>query len=217
MANLICVTFVSGGAPGVFQRVQNRRVQKGAQRPRIDYTQFSHSTHVTQKNLACDACHKFPTRNWEQVRKGDAAFQDVAEFPEHSTCLGCHRTQFFARERPAPRICSNCHVNVTPQNTARFLFPSLGNVSDSASPTREGATDFAINFPHDKHVEVVGRRRPYLQAPTPFVTVSWQQKTGPSDAEQAKSCPVCHQTYQPQGDSDTEYATAPPKDIGDNF
>src|SRR5574338_1275628 len=120
--------FVLLGAPAVAQR----RTQ-----PRIDYTNFSHTTHVTNQKLKCDSCHKFPTANWNQVRKGDAAFPDVAEFPEHSACLNCHRQQFFARERPAPRICSNCHVAVTPRNTVRFLFPSLGGVTDPSRPRRD--------------------------------------------------------------------------------
>src|SRR6185436_18076379 len=34
---------------------------------------------------------------------------------------------------------------------------------------------------------------------------------------QSNSCPVCHQTYQPQGKSDEEYVTNPPKTLGDSF
>jgi len=34
---------------------------------------------------------------------------------------------------------------------------------------------------------------------------------------QPKSCPVCHQMYQPQGDSPEEYVTKPPKTLGDAF
>jgi len=109
-----------------------------------DYSKFSHSTHTVKEKLACGSCHKFPTSNWKDVRQGDAAFPDVAEFPEHGTCLNCHRKQFFARQRPAPAICSNCHVKVTPQNTARFVFPSLGDARDLVS-------DFQVKFPHDKH------------------------------------------------------------------
>src|SRR5207247_9147352 len=97
-----------------------------APKPLINYSSFSHRTHVEKQKLACDSCHKFPTKNWKEVRKGDAAFQDVADFPEHASCLNCHREQFFARERPAPVICSNCHVAVSPRGIARFLFPSLG-------------------------------------------------------------------------------------------
>jgi hypothetical protein len=210
-------TVTSGASSAETVAQRRRRPPKKTQRPQSAYTQFSHTTHVTNQKLTCDACHKFPTKNWETVRKGDAAFQDVAEFPEHATCLNCHRTQFFARQRPAPAICSNCHVNVTPRDTVRFLFPSLGDVADAASPRRDVVTEFAINFPHDKHVDVVGWKRPNRQDRPPFVTVSWQQKPGPSDADQPKSCPVCHQTFAPQGDSDSEYATTPPKDLGDNF
>src|SRR6185436_17925948 len=50
---------------------------------------------------------------------------------------------------------------------------------------------------------------------TRFVSVSWQQKTVSSS--EPKSCPVCHQTYQPQGDSADEYVTKPPKNLGDDF
>ena len=50
-----------------------------------------------------------------------------------------------------------------------------------------------------------------------FVTVAWQQSFAQKQPEQPKSCPVCHQTYQPQGDSSEEYVTKPPKNLGDNF
>ena len=116
-----------------------------------DYSQFSHRTHIEKQKLACDSCHKFPTANWKDVRQGDAAFPDVAEFPEHGTCLSCHRAQFFARQRPAPAICSNCHVNVTPRYTARFMFPSLGDVANCSQRKRNVVAEFAIEFPHEKH------------------------------------------------------------------
>ncbi len=90
------------------------------------YSDFSHTTHVNKQKLACDSCHKFPTENWKEVRKGDAAFPDVTEFPEHASCLNCHRQQFFARERPVPKICSNCHVKATPRDTSRHRFRALG-------------------------------------------------------------------------------------------
>ena len=144
---------------------------------------------------------------------------DVAEFPEHAACINCHRQQFFARERPAPTICSNCHVNATPRDTARFFFPSLGDISDAPQQKRDFVTEFAINFPHDKHVDVVGLNAPGFKSRSRggFVTVSWQQKTAPAESSQSKSCAVCHQTFQPQGNSDEEFVTNPPKDLGDAF
>ena len=180
---------------------------------RPDYTNFSHTTHVTKQKLACGSCHKVPTANWKEVRKGDAAYEDVGEFPQHAACLDCHREQFFARERPAPRICVNCHVAVTPRNTVRFLFPSLGDVTDPSRPRRDSISEFAVHFPHETHLEVVSRNRHF--AGSPFVMVSWkkqqQQKQPPAN------CRICHQNYQPQGQSSEEYVTKPPKDLGDAF
>ena len=219
----ISTAVVHSGAIGPQRQVQNRRPKKAAQpavqrKPRVDYSRFSHHIHVTQEKLSCDSCHKFPTKNWKDVRKGDTAFPDVAEFPEHSSCLNCHRQQFFARERPAPAICSNCHVNATPRDTTRFLFPSLGDVTDPTLKTREFISEFGVGFPHDKHLDVVGLNRPGFrqEAAARFVTAAWQGTTQ-KQPEQPKSCPICHQTYQPQGDSGDEYVTKPPKNLGDNF
>jgi hypothetical protein len=136
----------------------------------------------------------------------------VADFPEHSTCLECHRTQFFARERPAPVICSNCHIAVSPRDTARWLFPSLGDVNDPARKRREMVSEFGVGFPHDKHIDVVGLNNPITKDRGWLVNASLQKKDGPP-----KSCPVCHETYQPQGNASEEYVTKPPKDLGDNF
>jgi len=165
-------------------RPQKKVARAPQKTPHVDYSQFSHKTHVTQEKLACDSCHKFPTKNWKEVRKADAAFPDVVEFPEHSSCLNCHREQFFARERPAPAICSNCHVNVTPSDTTRFSFPSLDDTSGAPQQKRVIVTEFANNFPHDKHVDVVGLNAPALKlgSRAAFLAVSWQQKSAPKDA-----------------------------------
>ena len=184
-------------------------------KPRVDYAKFSHQNHVVSQKLACSSCHHVPSKNWKEVRKGDDAFADVTDFPEHASCLNCHREQFFARERPAPVICSNCHIANSPRNTSRWLFPSLGDVNDPLRKRREIVSQFGVGFPHDKHIDVVG-----FNAPLPgtghrgsFVTVSLQEKKdGPP-----KSCPVCHETYQPQGNSSEEFVTKPPKNIGDAF
>ncbi len=213
-------TVVYGNSTESQRRPQKRQPVRGraARPPRIDYSQFSHITHVTTLKQTCDSCHKLPTPNWKEVRKGDSAFPDVADFPEHSTCLNCHRTQFFARERPTPVICSNCHVNATPRDTARFLFPSLGDVSDSKLKPRESSPEFRVNFPHEKHLDVVGSNRPGLRenSAVRFMTAS-MRNAAQKPAEQSKSCSICHQTYQPQGDSSEEYFTKPPKGLGDNF
>jgi Cytochrome c7 and related cytochrome c len=220
---------VTSAAPQ--KRPQRSRMQKpkAPPHPKVDYTKFSHTTHVVNQKLACSSCHKVPSKNWNLMRKGDAAFQDVSDFPEHSSCLSCHKEQFFARERPAPSICSNCHIAVTPKDTARWLFPSLGDITDPKLKRREFVSEFGVGFPHDKHIDVVGMNSipfrgglpaaasgssPTLNAISArFVTASFQEKK----PAPPKSCPVCHETYQPQGKSSEEYVVKPPKDIGDNF
>jgi hypothetical protein len=219
----LCVTpclgsSASGAIPGhgFFQGRKSRKKVTTPKKPRIDYAKFSHQTHVVDQKLVCNSCHKVPAKNWKEVRKGDAAFPDVTDFPEHATCLTCHREQFFVRERPAPAICANCHVKNSPKDTSRFLFPSLGDVNDPSKKRREFVSEFGVGFPHDKHIDVVGFNAPRYGKDTRewFVKVSLQEKKNDGPP---KSCPVCHETYQPQGASSEEYVTKPPKNIGDAF
>lgn len=194
------------------RRTRSQRV-KPPPKPKIDYAKFSHQTHVVAQKLACNSCHKVPSKNWKEMRKGDAAFADVTDFPEHSSCLSCHRPQFFARERPAPTICSNCHLAVTPRDTARWLFPSLGDVTDPIRKRREFVSEFGVGFPHDRHIDVVGLNAPGPRDRASFVNALFQTKK----SAPPKSCPVCHETYQPQGTSSEEFVAKPPKGIGDAF
>ena len=170
-----------------------RRVQT------IDYSSFSHSTHVNKQKLTCDSCHKFPTKNWKEVRKGDAAFPDVAEFPEHAACLNCHRQQFFARERPVPRICSNCHVNGTPSDTSRHVFPSLGEAFLSTAKAVNFVSEFRVAFPHDKHTDAeckdchqmqqIGKFKPLTHGAC-FSCHNQESELAPLP----QNCDVCHKT-----------------------
>ena len=162
-----------------------------AQTPPARYSKFSHS--VAQHQLACDSCHKFPTSNWKEVRKTDAAFPDVTEYPEHSSCVSCHRQQFFRGAQPA--ICSVCHANVTPGGGPRHPFPNPTEIFDASSIGRAAVSEFAISFPHDKHVDIV---------------------EGGGEESEPKSCAACHKTYQPQGDSDEEFVTKPPKNLAED-
>src|SRR5438067_8168785 len=235
----IAVSFVVALSTAVAapqKRTQPRRSPKTSipSKPKIDYAKFSHQTHVVTQKLACNSCHKVPSKNWKEMRKGDAAFADVTDFPEHPSCFNCHRRQFFARERPAPTICSNCHLAVTPRDTARWLFPSLGDVTDPKLKRREFVSEFGVGFPHDKHIDVVGLNVPASPNRGLFVNALFRYRTGSGsdrvnpDRRLAlgrqekkppppKSCPVCHETYQPQGKSSEEYVTKPPKNLGDNF
>lgn len=98
---------------------------------------FSHATHAGKEKLACGSCHKVDP-------KSNAG---VVDFPQHASCLNCHRQQFFARERPVPGICLNCHVKATPKDTARHPFPNFGEKAGFVS-------EFRISFEHEKHADV---------------------------------------------------------------
>ena len=220
-----CLVALSGhidSSDGVFlaQAAQTRRrtpsQRRQPQKPRIDYSKFSHRTHVEQQKLACDSCHKFPSKNWKEVRKGDEAFADVTDFPEHAACLDCHRVQFFARELPAPIICSNCHIAVTPKNTARHPFPSLGQPFLASKAGQNFVSEFKVLFPHDKHVDVVGRLRFRSNENSPFVLARASFRGVNVQDAQSKSCVICHETYRPQGKSADEFVTTPPKNLAED-
>src|SRR5215212_4800145 len=91
-----CALTASRSASAAFEpqqrraRQTRRRAPSRAQtRPRIDYTKFSHAT--AQHRKACDSCHTNPSENWAQVRASDAAFPDITDYPEHASCIDCHR------------------------------------------------------------------------------------------------------------------------------
>ena len=136
---LLCLGFAG------FQntQAQKRRARRPASAPRspaatVDYSRFSHATKKHQG--ACNTCHKVPTDNWKKVRD----FPDVADFPGHAACVSCHRPQFFKGAKPV--ICSDCHSKVSPKDDARFAF------RNPAAPSQ-----FLIEFPHDKHQDVIAR------------------------------------------------------------
>jgi hypothetical protein len=204
--------FVDTAATPSQKRTQSKATKSGTQKRKIDSPQFSHQTHSVVQKLACDSCHKFPTKNWKEVRKAEA-FPDVTEYPDHQSCLNCHRQQFFARQRPVPRICNNCHVNATPVETSRYPFPSVGESFLSSAKAKSFASEFRVYFPHNKHLDVISRNENPGSAGIRFIRASFSTIRDDSDP---KSCSTCHLTHQPQGTSD-EFVTKPPKDLGDSF
>src|SRR5256885_13958623 len=72
------------------------RVSKPApqqQAPRGSATKYSSFLHSSDKHkgLACNGCHKVPTA-WTAKRD----FPNVADFPDHDSCVRCQRQQFFS-------------------------------------------------------------------------------------------------------------------------
>jgi len=130
----------------------------------VDYTKFSHST--PKHKSACNTCHKIPTKNWTKVSQ----YPDVTDFPDHDACVSCHRAQFFKGARPP--ICSVCHSKTSPRDEARYVF-------------RNPATtlQFTIEFPHDRHQDVIAQQR------TSSPSVKLLAHAAP---QQFNNCTICH-------------------------
>ena len=137
MAALVLVVSQPSGNSVVGQRKKPvRQASAGTLRKPINYSKFSHSTKEHQDK--CKTCHEAPTSNWRKVRD----FPDVADYPGHDACVRCHRPQFFKGAQPP--ICAICHTKVSPRHDARFAFP-----------TPPQYLEFNLEFPHDKHQDVI--------------------------------------------------------------
>lgn len=109
--------------------------QASAQKTRR-FEEFSHS--VKEHKKSCSSCHKVPSRNWRSA----AGYPNVTDYPDHDSCVGCHRQQFFAGNHP--EICTVCHVQASPRGKARLRFPMRG-----------GGQEFRTNFPHGLHQDII--------------------------------------------------------------
>lgn len=194
LAGVVCVR-ASSAAAGA-QRARGsaqRRTPARARGPRVDYTKFTHSTPAHREG-SCDSCHKSPSDNWAQVRDPASAFPDITDYPEHDSCLGCHRQQFFRGARPA--ICSVCHTVVSPRASARFPFANPAAAFARSEKGRARASEFALNFPHDVHQDVMARAPGRREGGARFVRAAFAQEQ--AKASKPNSCSVCHVTYTSQ-------------------
>ena len=131
----------------------------------IDYSKFSHST--KQHQAECKTCHVVPTKEWTRLSK----FPDIVDYPDHDACVSCHRRQFFRGARP--QICSVCHEKTGPREAARYAF---------RNPTSR--LQFTIEFPHDKHQDVIARlfrRRERVEL-----------AHAPPQQQNYNNCTICH-------------------------
>jgi len=204
----ICI--ISGGILySRFVTETSGKNEKTATVIRARYSEFPHSKH----EFVCNTCHKFPSPNWQTVARSGDPFPDITDYPRHESCLNCHRRQFFG-SGPKPVICSICHTNPSPRDSSRHPFPNPRELFDLSAKGKTAVSDFAISFPHDKHIEIVSENQnPFKKdrdSRALFVNVRLKRAG-------EESCKVCHQTYKPQGESTDEYFTAPPKNLGDGF
>lgn len=173
--------------------------------PKTKQDEFPHNKKAHQ--LDCSKCHTFPSNNWNKVRTGSSAFPDVTEYPKHQSCLACHKQQFF--KGTPPKICSICHTNPSPGNGTRHPFPNPRELFDLSPKGKLATSDFAVSFPHDKHIEIVSK----IEGRPSFINAAFIK---PNLAGE-ESCSVCHQTMAPQGNSNDEFLTKPPANIGEGF
>lgn len=208
------------GSPEPAAQQRSKTRSQRASKPTRRYSQFSHN--IAQHKIACNSCHKFPTANWNKVRTGEGAFQDVTDYPQHSSCVSCHRKQFFTGAQPV--ICTICHTNPSPTDSSRHPFPNPPEVFDASPKGQNKVPEFGISFPHDKHVDIVGNlmNDTFKQGGARVIPVSFHQDApakkseGQTEESDPKSCAVCHKTYQPQGESDEEYVTKPSKELAED-
>ena len=117
-----------------------RQPQARPAKPAVDYSRFSHTT--AKHQAVCSTCHKIPTSAWQKT----STFPDITDFPGHNACVSCHRSQFFKGARPV--ICSVCHSRTSPRDDDRL---------DFRKPS--ALLEFTIEFPHDKHQDVIAFNR----------------------------------------------------------
>ena len=193
LARPVPLLIAKGASPSQTPRKQAARPVKPKK-----YSDFPHG--IKPHALECSQCHKFPSANWKTVRPENDAYPDITDYPKHESCVGCHKAQFF-KGRP-PVICSICHMNPGPRDSTRFPYENPRELFDkSAKAGTAPDSDFAISFPHDKHIDIV----------------SGDGDPSYKPAKGEESCAVCHQTLMPQGNSKDEYLTKPPANLGDAF
>jgi hypothetical protein len=129
----------------------------------IDYSKFSHSTKKHQAE--CKTCHTVPTKTWSK-------FPDIVDYPDHAACVSCHRPQFFKGARP--QICSVCHTKTSPRDEARYAFRNPAS-----------RLQFTIEFPHDKHQDVIAR---LFSSRTRGVDLAH----APPQQQNYNNCTICH-------------------------
>ena len=186
------------------RRPRSQRPPAQPQAPRGSAARYSAFLHSSEKHksLECNACHKIPT-TWTANR----AFPDVADFPDHDACVRCHRPQFFSRQAmigTGPAICTVCHLGAAPREDRRFAFGKPNSANQTAKPKDE--RQFKIEFPHDKHQNVIarlelppssrnGRALAHARASAPLFIHGSLVRTAAQDKKlDYNNCSLCHAT-----------------------
>ncbi len=170
-----CMQLFVDSAGAQRRRTTSGLVPQAKQRTATDYSRFSHSTQQHQAD--CKTCHQAPTANWQKVRE----FPDITDYPDHESCVRCHRQQIFRTAQPL--ICSVCHKKPSPRDEARLNFP-VATV----------APEFKIIFPHDKHQDVIASLLSRPRRTGDSRTAKYTKAAhAPDDKSKGyNNCSVCH-------------------------
>ena len=197
MKRHLILWLISGVAAATISAGQTRRRVPSRpatqpQAPRGSAAKYSAFVHASErhKSLACNSCHKIPTA-WNAKRE----FPDVADFPDHDACVRCHRQQFFTGQAfsvTGPAICTVCHLRAAPSQAARFAFGKPNLANQTAKPKDE--RQFTIEFPHDKHQNVIARGGKWRRSPSASLALHHRLSSAPDDKKpEYNNCTLCHQ------------------------
>ena len=149
-----------------------RHVSAQKRRPPAE---FLHSEKAHKQS--CSSCHKLPSSTW----RASGNYPNITDYPKHESCVGCHRQDFFAGNRP--QICTICHVEASPRGKARLRFP-----------VRTRSQEFTTNFPHDVHQDVIASHpKPKDDQTALFVRAGFEADLK-DEKPKFNSCAICHQT-----------------------
>lgn len=156
-----------------------------AQRRARIYNRFAHDT-AAHRQQSCSSCHKIPTgpSSAETVGGENYKYPDITDYPDHDSCLDCHRQQFFRGAKPA--ICSICHTKVSPRDKPRFAFPRAGQPKE-----------FTVRFSHDVHQDIIAdAKKPSVResgtAVAHFVNARFAAKIKDEKKTDYNNCTICH-------------------------
>lgn len=183
-------SIATGGEPQQ-QQQKRRRTQQRSGRTRTtpqspsrsrgtNYSRFFHDRHHvkydTSNRANCSDCHTLAS----------PLQYDIKDYPDHPSCVNCHRQQFFTGARPA--ICTVCHKAASPRDGSRFAFPKL-----NTDVTRE----FPGHFPHGLHQDLLARNvRPAPQESAGefrLLRASFNPSTAQTQTQE--NCATCHASY----------------------
>ena len=155
-----------------------RRQPQTARRRGINYSRFFHDNNHVKYDRAnranCSSCHTLAS----------PLQYDIKDYPDHPSCVGCHRQQFFTGARPP--ICTVCHKISSPRDDRRYGFPR---------PGRDMAREFPGRFPHGLHQNLLARERPLRELFGEVRLVRASHTRSSAEVETQENCATCHASY----------------------